>query len=106
MRPIRVVQSSVGASQAIVLDVNGRPEVSLQADVTGVATYSIQQTLDNVFDPTITPIWLDHPDSNLVGQTVDRQGNYAYIPFAVRVNLTAGAGSVALTVIQSGLGKS
>lgn len=105
MRQIRVTTTGVSASSPVILDLHGRPEISLQADVTGTATYTIQQTLDNLYDTTITPVWFDHPDTNLVTQTVDRQGNYAYVPAAVRINQTVGAGSVALTVIQAGLGR-
>ena len=84
------------------LDLYGRPQVSLQLDITGTATCTVQQTLDNVFDSTITPTWFDHPDSNLVGATADKQGNYAFIPSAVRLRQTAGNGSAKLTIIQSG----
>lgn len=105
MRQIRVTTSGVSISTAVIVDLHGRPEISLQVDVTGAATYSVQQTLDNLYDTTITPLWLDHPDTNLVAQTVDRQGNYAYVPAAIRLNQTAGAGSAVLTVIQAGLGR-
>jgi hypothetical protein len=100
-----VSDASGGAknSAAAVLDYYGRPEVSLQAVVTGTATYTIQQTLDNPLEAGVTPTWFDHPDTNLVSQTVNRQGNYAYIPVAVRVRQTAGSGSVTLTVVQAGL---
>ena len=107
MRPIQVSVSdaSGGAknSAPAVLDYYGRPEVSLQVVVTGTATYTVQQTLDNPLDANATVTWFDHPDTNLVSQTVNRQGNYAYIPTAVRVRLNSGSGSVRLTVTQAGL---
>jgi hypothetical protein len=107
MRPIqvRVSDASGGAknSAAAVLDYYGRPECSIQVVVTGSATYTVQQTLDNPLEAGVTPTWFDHPDTNLVAQTVNRQGNYAYIPVAVRVRQTAGSGSVALTIVQAGL---
>jgi hypothetical protein len=107
MRPIQVSVSdaSGGAknSAAAVLDYYGRPEVSLQAVVTGTVNYTIQQTLDNPLEAGATLTWFDHPDTNLVSQTVNRQGNYAYIPTAVRVRLTSGTGSVRLTITQAGL---
>lgn len=110
MRPIvlTTTDASVSAqtSSTAVLDIHGRPEVSLQLDITGTATCTVQQTLDNIWDSTITPTWFDHPDSNLVGATADKQGNYAYIPFAVRLRQTAGNGSAKLTIIQAGAGKS
>lgn len=106
MRPIILTTSDAsGATQTSstgVVDIHGRPEISLQLDITGTATCTVQQTLDNVFDSTITPTWFDHPDANLVGATGDKQGNYAFVPFAVRLRQTAGNGSAKLTIIQSG----
>jgi hypothetical protein len=100
-----VSDASGGAvnSNPAVLDYYGRPEVSLQAVVTGTANYTIQQTLDNPLEAGATITWFDHPDTNLVGATTNMQGNYAYIPTAVRVVLNSGDGSVRLTVTQAGL---
>ena len=107
MRPITLSTSDASAgtknSAPAVLDYYGRPEVSLQVVVTGTVNYTVQQTLDNVLDATITPTWFSHPDANLVAQTVNRQGNYAYIPTAVRLQQTSGSGSATLTIVQAGL---
>lgn len=105
MRQIVVTLSdaSGGAknSDPIPLDIHGRPDVSLQVAVTGTANWTVQQTLDNPFT-IASPVWFNHPDTNMVAQTVNRQGNYAYIPAAVRLQLTSGSGSARLTIIQSG----
>lgn len=74
-------------------------EAALQVVVSGTATYSIQQTLDDPFGPAALN-WFDHPDINLVGSTVNRQGNYDFVPRAIRLRQTAGTGSVTLTVTQ------
>jgi hypothetical protein len=84
-----------------VFDYYGWPDISLQVVPAGGATFTVEQTLDNVLDPTVTPTWFPHPDTNLVGQTVIRQGNYAYLPAAMRVTQTGG-GSVRLTALQAG----
>jgi hypothetical protein len=107
MRQIVVTLSdaSGGAknSNPIPLDIHGRPDVSLQVAVTGTANWTVQQTLDDPFTTASGSIvWFNHPDANMVGQTVNRQGNYAYIPAAVRLQLASGTGSAKLTVIQSG----
>lgn len=106
MRQIVVTLSdaSGGAktSQTLPLDIHGRPDISLQVAVTGTADWTVQQTVDNVFDTSITPVWFDHPDTNMVAQTVNRQGNYAYVPSATRIVLNSGNGSVRYTVLQSG----
>lgn len=99
MRPNIVTITGTGDSAPIVFDYHGRPEIALQAVVSGTVTYSIQQTLD---DPADSPTWFDHPDTNLVSQTVSRQGNYGYIPRAARVSVASGSGSVTLTTIQAG----
>ena len=103
MRPIVATLAAAGTTPTLPLDIHGRPEISLQVDVlSGSPTWTIQQTVDDVFNSAITPTWINHPDTNMVGQTVDRQGNYAYLPSAVRLTQT-GAGSVRLTIIQAGI---
>jgi hypothetical protein len=107
MRPIQVSVSDASGeaknSNPAVLDYYGQFGVSIQVVVTGSATYTVQQTLDNPLEASVTPTWFAHPDPNMVAQTVNRQGNYAYNPVAVRVRQTAGSGSVAMTVLQTGL---
>ena len=102
MRQIVLSQTGAGTTATAPLDIHGRPDISLQVAVTGTVNYTVQQTLDNVFDPAITPVWFDHPDTNLVAQTVNRQGNYAYVPSAVRLVVNSGTGTARLTIIQSG----
>lgn len=102
MRQIVLSQTGAGTTATAPLDIHGRPDISLQVAVTGTVNYTVQQTLDNVFDTAITPVWFDHPDLNLVSQTVNRQGNYAYVPAGVRLVVNSGAGTARLTIIQSG----
>lgn len=102
MRQIVLSQTGAGTTATAPLDIHGRPDISLQVAVTGTVNYTVQQTLDNVFDPAITPVWFPHPDTNLVAQTVNRQGNYAYVPSAVRLVVSSGTGTARLTIIQSG----
>lgn len=102
MRQIVLSQTGAGTTATAPLDIHGRPDISLQVAVTGTANYTVQQTLDNVFDTTLTPVWFDHPDTNLVAQTVNRQGNYAYVPAGVRLVVNSGSGTARLTIIQSG----
>jgi hypothetical protein len=90
-------------SNPLVLDYYNRPETSLQVVVTGTANWTVQQTLDNPLTAGVTPTWFDHPDANMVSETVNRQGNYAYVPVAVRLVQNSGTGSVRLTVVQAGI---
>jgi type 1 fimbria pilin len=107
MRPTILSTSNASGgtknSGVAVLDYYGRPEVSLQVVVTGSATWTVQQSLDNPLTDGVTPTWFSHPDPNMVAQTINRQGNYAYIPVAVRLQQTAGTGSAILTIVQAGL---
>lgn len=98
---VRAGFGTAGVAPPIILDVHGRPDVSLQVVVSGTVTWTLQQTLDNLWDIS-NPTWFSHPDANMVAQTVNRQGNYAYIPSAVRLLITSGTGSATLTVLQSG----
>lgn len=101
MRQIVVAQTAAGSTAAVPLDVHGRPEVSLQVVVSGTVNYTVQQTLDNPFT-TAVPTWFDHPDSNLVAATANKQGNYAYVPAAVRLTVNSGTGTATLTIAQAG----
>lgn len=104
----RIVLTTSDASGGVIyssyapIDIHGRPEFSLQLDITGTATCTVQQTLDDVYDSSITPTWFDHPDTNMVGATGDVQGNYAYVPGTIRLKQSAGNGSAKLTIIQAG----
>ena len=98
---VRVGFGTSGVTPTIPIDNHGRPEISLQAVVSGTATWTIQQTLDNPWE-SATLNWFDHSDPLMVGQTVSRQGNYAYVPAAVRLKITSGTGTVTFTVVQSG----
>lgn len=101
MRPIVVTLSAAGNSNALPLDIHGRPDISLQVVPTGTANWTVQQTLDDPFT-TASPTWVNHPDTNMVAQTATRQGNYAYVPAAVRLQFNSGTGTAKLTIIQSG----
>lgn len=103
---ITVGNSQSGASAPIAFDPWAFPQVAIQCGVSGTVNYTVQQTLDNPNDP-VNPIaqasmqWVDHPDTNLVGATATRQGNYGYAPLFMRVVINSGSGTVRLTVIQA-----
>jgi hypothetical protein len=104
MRPVNVSVSSQAASAAI--PVNWRQE-SLEISIavvltdTPTLTYSVQVTLDDVQDSSITPTWFDH--DVLAAQTANKIGNIDKPVRAIRLNVTAWtAGTATLTVVQSG----
>lgn len=102
MIPITLSKTGTGSSAIAPLDMHGRPEISLQVEITGTVNYTVQQTLDNPFG-TDALTWFDHPDVNLVAQSVQRQGNYAYVPRAVKLVVNSGTGTATLIILQSGI---
>lgn len=100
-RPKTISVTGVGTSAAIPVD--WRKEyfaLSILCNVSGSATYSVQHTLDNVLAGA-TPVWVDHP--TLVGKTGTADGNYAFPVTAVRLNVTAGTGTVNMRLVQAGI---
>lgn len=102
MRPTRYVKSTAGNGDPIVLDIYDRSQVSLQVDVTGTIEYTVQQTMDNVFDASITPTWTNHPDPSFVNAITDQAGGWPYTPFAVRLVIDSVAGGSAAMTVLSG----
>ena len=102
MRQQVVTLVGAGNSAPIPLNLYGSPSISLQVDITGTGPWGVEQTLDDPFTtPPANILWMPHPDSNMFNQTVDRQGNYAFVPAAVRL-INTGSGTVRLTIIQAG----
>jgi hypothetical protein len=103
MRPVTISSSDASGgtvySPTCPLDSGYSDEVALQAVVTGTATYTIEQTLTDPYGAAALT-WFDHSDSNLVGATASKQGNYEFVPRAVRIKQTGGSGSVALIISQ------
>lgn len=101
MRQIVVSQTGTGSTNAVPLDIHGRPEISLQVVASGVVNYTVEQTLDNPFT-TAVPTWFPVADTNLVAATTSKSGGIPYVQAAVRVTVNSGTGSATLTVVQAG----
>lgn len=104
MRPSTLSQTGMGASGVFVPDVNANPfNIGLGAVISGTVTYSVQHTFDDIFasafDPA-TATWFEHP--TITAKTANTDGNYAYPVRGIRLNVTAGTGSVTLTIVQAG----
>lgn len=107
MRPIYVtVVGSTGGpgadgnSQPIPMDTKQAPfNVSIGCIATGTVTYSVQYTYD---DPSIAfgagTNWFNLP--LITTQTATIDGNLSFPVTAVRSHLTAGTGTVIMSVIQ------
>lgn len=101
MRLQSVTLSSVTTSAPIPLDREANAfSVGLAIIVTGTNTSKVQLTLDNIFDPTVTPTWIDH--ATLAAVTTSAAGSLTFNVTAIRLNMTAfTSGSAVLEVLQS-----
>lgn len=106
MRPVVYTITGTGISGVCPIDHYIAPtNVTLGVTVTGTSTYTVQYTFDDVFANSYNPAtgnWVDHP--SLTAQTGSKDSNLAYPARGVRLNVTAGTGTVRLTIIQAGGG--
>ena len=99
--------AATGSAQWVRLDDFAPGPVSITCAVTGTVTYTVQQCNQDPNDPT-NPVavaamaWTNSPDVAAVAATASITTVLAQAPRYVRVNVSAGAGSVAMTVAQQG----
>ena len=102
MRPIVISKTGVGSSSTAPLDTYENPfNVGIGVVVSGTVTYSIQHTFDDIQNAAVTPVWFNHPTLN--AQSANADGNYAFPVRAIKVLVTAGAGSATATIVQAGM---
>ena len=79
----------------------------IQCSVTGIATYTVEGSMDDPNSPT-DPVaensmtWINCEDTDLVGANASKQGQLTVTPVFLRLKQTAGNGSVKMTVAQFG----
>lgn len=107
---ITVGMTNTAASPWVRFDDFAPSNISIQCDVSGSATYTVQSSLDDPNDPfSPTPmasmIWVNTSDTNVVAATTTQQSNFLFAPKFARVILTTtSTGSVAATFLQSSNG--
>jgi len=80
--------------------------ISIQCVVSGTITYTIQQSNDDPNSPT-NPValgsmtWSSTADTNGVNATTSIMSYFQYGPLWIRINATAGTGTVTATIVQS-----
>lgn len=106
MRTVKITHTGVGATDPVVVDYIGVPsEISWAVNTKGQpATYSIQYTLDDVYNtPAASLYWID-----AVGATAltTPQHNVIKMPVrAVRLNVASGAASGIDFTINQGVAR-
>lgn len=103
MRSVVKTQVNAGSTSWVKLDTKANPfNVGFGCVVTsGTPTYKVEHTFDDV-DVAVTPTAFDH--ISVTGQTINKDGNYAFPVAAVRLTVTSGTGTVTMTTIQAGSG--
>lgn len=101
MRPITETVSGVGTTPALPMDFRSQNfNIGFGCEVTGTVTYSVQHTFDDVYSiPAGSLVWFNHEFVN--GVTTNMDGNYAFPIRAMRLNVTAGTGSVTINILST-----
>lgn len=107
MRPVRVAVPAEGNSVPVPLDIYQVAPVTVAlANVTGTVTPTLQLTMDDIWDPDVTPDWVDAPvnisNTGAPVALVDAALGTPIMPTAIRV-VNAGTGTAVLVVIQRGV---
>lgn len=107
---ITVGMTATATSKWVRFDDFAPSNISIQCNVSGSATYTVQSTLDDPIDP-VSPVaigamnWINTSDPNVVGATTNQQSNFLFQPTYARVIITAvSTGSVRAKFIQSSNG--
>ena len=94
-------KTGVGSSPSLATDLYISPfNVGFGVVATGTVTYTVQHTFDNLAT-TASPVWFSHP--TIAAKTDNQDGNYAFPVAAIKVLVTAGTGTAAITLIQAGI---
>lgn len=97
-----VSQTGVGSSTTIPMNLDSTPfNVGFGVTVTGTVTYTVQHSFDPVWQTDGVTTWYNHP--TIASLSANADGNYAFPVSAIKIVVTAGTGTVQLTVIQAGI---
>lgn len=103
MRSKKITVTGVGTSAWIPMDTKQAPfNVSIGCViVSGTATYTVEHTFDDVFNPAVTPVAFSN--AGITAQTTNKDGNYSAPVTAIRLNVTAGVSPVVAMTLTQGL---
>lgn len=101
MRPVTVAQTGIGNSAWIPVDIYQDPlNITCTVEVNGVVTYSVVWTTDDIWNNQ-NPTAFAGP-ANLQGATTNQSGAIGGPITAVQLQVTAGAGTATMRVVQAG----
>ena len=101
MRQQTATKTGTGSSNVLPMDLYISPfNVGFGVVATGTVTYTVQHTFDNP-QTVASPVWFSHP--TIAAKSDNQDGNYAFPVAAIKVLVTAGAGTAAMTLIQAGV---
>lgn len=107
---LTVGMTNTASSSWVRFDDFAPSNISIQCNVSGSATYTLQSTLNDPDDPiSPTPrasmVWVNTSDTNVVAASSTQQSNFLFAPKFARVVLTTtSTGSVSSTFLQSSNG--
>ena len=101
MIPVTLTQTGTGSSRPFQASYWAVPfNLGFGCVITsGAATYSVEHTFDDI-QTNASPTWFPHPTA--AGLEANADGNYAFPVTAIRLTVSAGSGTVALTLVQAG----
>lgn len=98
MRPQVIAQTDVGTTVWIPVNTKQTPvNIGLGCVVSGTPTYNIEHTFDDVLGGASAVAF---PHATLTAKTANADGSYLFPVSAIRINITAGTGTVTLTILQ------
>jgi len=101
MRQQTATKTGTGSSNVLPMDLYISPfNVGFGVVATGTVTYTVQHTFDNP-QTVASPTWFSHP--TIAAKSDNQDGNYAFPVAAIKVLVTAGAGTATMTLIQAGV---
>lgn len=106
----RVIQTVTGVANSPVIPLDHRAQVfnvGIECLVSATATYNVQYTLDDIYNPSVTPTWFNVtttiPTSGtvLTGASANQVASVTVPCSAMRLNVTASTGTVTITILQT-----
>lgn len=99
----KISKTGTGSSSIYAADYFQTPfNIGIQAVLTGTATFSVEYTLDDITDASVTPTWTAITGLSAVSASTNGQ---LTIPCrGIRLTIASGTGGVVATICQAGIG--